>query len=782
MGFNVITYALILKYLNDSKTGLLRVQVSPDRKGIEFYKTDGSMLVISGDDWNAMTAEEQEKLSIITIFGNGKLVLHDDGIYKMITIENNSDYINAINKPKINSIELVGNKSLEDLGFSKVSKDGLYSSLIDLPHIPSKTSDLTNDTGLITEAVNTLRNYYRKTETYSNVEIDNKIDSMNLTSVEIVQELPTSDISENAIYLKVETGDTFYTQWIYIEGSWVNVGSMEINMDNYYKIFEIGQMLNNKVDSKVGYQLTQADFTTEEKEKLSQFENYVLKYATTNILGVAVPDGKTILLNNGVISAPSGAGKFPPGNVSNIVVVPNHKTLEIKWKDPNDLEVDGVNLSRWKGTKLVYKADSFPKNYLDGILAVDNTIRDEYNENGFIISGLENGRTYYFQLFPYSDTMAYNQNVTNRFEGMPEASKYKTMTAIIDTANSNPETCVTYVGSASDMTPGSSEWDEFFGIYPCLLKDGVEIGRLNPNDFAQFEDGTSADITSGNSGDVMIAFPRRGLKIENIGTDVAISVTNTLDDESFKYYAHQRGEVRKDVFYLGAYMSTLLGTKMYCRSGGQPYKIGSIGENRKYIRNKGAGYDMFGFYQLIFIQSMYILKYKNLDSQAVMGMGNTNNTAGILWHGSTNNKGMDYPGTNPPSGKTSMKLFGLCDLWGNIWQYIDGVFCNSSGELLTATTGFNSAGTGYINHGKIRTGFLGFINDVIGTSETGFISKDNAGSATTYYCDSTNIINGRMARMGGSVSSNTAAGMFYILFDMLDSSKDSYSGTRIMYL
>jgi len=105
-----------------------------------------------------------------------------------------------------------------------------------------------------------------------------------------------------------------------------------------------------------------------------------------------------------------------------------------------------------------------------------------------------------------------------------------------------------------------------------------------------------------------------------------------------------------------------------------------------------------------------------------------------------------------------------------------------SGELLTATTGFNSAGTGYINHGKIRTGFSGFINDVIGTSETGFISKDNAGSDTTYYCDSTNVINGRMMRIGGSVSSKTAAGIFYALFDILDSSRDSYTGTRIMYL
>ena len=48
----------------------------------------------------------------------------------------------------------------------------------------------------------------------------------------------------------------------------------------------------------------------------------------------------------------------------------------------------------------------------------------------------------------------------------------------------------------------------------CLFKDGgVVVGYLNPNNYAQFEDGSAADITSGTDGDVMVEFPKMYIKI-----------------------------------------------------------------------------------------------------------------------------------------------------------------------------------------------------------------------------------------------------------------------------
>ena len=136
----------------------------------------------------------------------------------------------------------------------------------------------------------------------------------------------------------------------------------------------------------------------------------------------------------------------------------------------------------------------------------------------------------------------------NEVKQIPVLLGYQTMTAVINLSNSNPATCVTYADDAVGMT--AEQWDEFFGHYPVLFKDGKEVGRLDRNNFSLFEDGSLADIESGKSGDVMIAFPRRGLKITKSGTTtVTISMTNDPDNPDFKYYAHQRGSVKKNVFY-----------------------------------------------------------------------------------------------------------------------------------------------------------------------------------------------------------------------------------------
>ena len=58
-----------------------------------------------------------------------------------------SDYSDLTNKPKINNVELSGNKSLSDLGITNFSGD--YNDLSNKPTIPTKTSDLTNDSGFI---------------------------------------------------------------------------------------------------------------------------------------------------------------------------------------------------------------------------------------------------------------------------------------------------------------------------------------------------------------------------------------------------------------------------------------------------------------------------------------------------------------------------------------------------------------------------------------------------------------------------------------------------------
>lgn len=399
-------------------------------------------------------------------------------------------------------------------------------------------------------------------------------------------------------------------------------------------------------------------------------------------------------------------------------------------------------------------------------------------------SELEQGVEYYFRVFPRNHQNQFQTGIDGSVvTAIPGSAKV--MTAVIDLSDSNPATCVSYADDAANMQAGSAEWDEFFGHYPCLFKDGAEVGKLNPNDFSKFADGTNADITSGAAGDVMIAFPRRGVKITTSGTKVTVSMTNGASEDGFSYLAHQRGETNKDVFYLGVYKGFVDSGKLRSLSGKTPTVKQYIRTFRTQAQANGAGYEQSAFYQLLFRQCMYILKYKNLNSQQAVGMGYVWAPDGQLipvQTGATNASGMDWGDKTALTSR--VKLFGMEDFWGNVYEFIDGLYINTTWNILTATDGFNDSGTGYTDCGKGASDnqTSGFMQSAQGTAQTGFIPKTFAGSETTYYCDSATFVRGAVPMYGGYFRSNKGAGVFNLNIDVATSSAQNHIGSRLMYL
>ena len=485
----------------------------------------------------------------------------------------------------------------------------------------------------------------------------------------------------------------------------------------------------------------------------------------------------------------AGSSGIAPSNVKEARVGAGNSKLTIYWSDPEDTTVEGQTIATWKGTKLVQKVGSYPENPKDGVLLLDNQERNKYKDTGFEINNLVNGRTYYFALFPYSTTNSLNLSTNNRISGTPQEAKI--MTAKIDLSNSNPATCVSYADDAVDMAAGSDAWDEFFGHYPCLFKDGKEVGKLNRNDFTKFADGRAADITSGSAGDVMIAFPRRGVRISTSGDIVTVSMTEAQDDPNFKYYAHTKGADRRDIFYLGAYKGYKDRlNKLRSISGKKPQNILPLAEARTIAQANGTGYEQSAFYQLIFRQVMYILKYKNLNSQAVIGAGYTY----TRHDGSTSTGGSEAYGMDSELIRKSdssyieddlkhVKLFGIEDFWGNINEWIDGLTSNSKG-CLTSTGPYNDNGKSYRDNGPFKSDTSSYskMSKPAGTSELGFIAKETKGSDTTYFADRANFDSFRAPRFGGSAREGKGAGAFCLIMDCSATDKYDYSGARLMYL
>lgn len=422
----------------------------------------------------------------------------------------------------------------------------------------------------------------------------------------------------------------------------------------------------------------------------------------------------------------------------------------------------------------------------DWELTEDGTLVKASAGTGMFIpaSELEQGVEYYFRVFPRNHQNQFQTGIDGSVvTAIPGSAKV--MTAVIDLSDSNPATCVSYADDAANMQAGSAEWDEFFGHYPCLFKDGAEVGKLNPNDFSKFADGTNADITSGAAGDVMIAFPRRGVKITTSGTKVTVSMTNGASEDGFSYLAHQRGETNKDVFYLGVYKGFVDSGKLRSLSGKTPTVKQYIQTFRTQAQANGAGYEQSAFYQLLFRQCMYILKYKNLNSQQAVGMGYVWAPDGQLipvQTGATNASGMDWGDKTALTSR--VKLFGMEDFWGNVYEFIDGLYINTTWNILTATDGFNDSGTGYTDCGKGASDnqTSGFMQSAQGTAQTGFIPKTFAGSETTYYCDSATFVRGAVPMYGGYFRSNKGAGVFNLNIDVATSSAQNHIGSRLMYL
>lgn len=88
---------------------------------------------------------------------------------------------------------------------------------------------------------------------YTKEEVNNLI--ANRAGFEIVDALPTENISPNKIYLlKLKTDDDttdndVYDEYIYINDAWEHVGSFQADFSNYYNKEQVAELLNQTLEA-----------------------------------------------------------------------------------------------------------------------------------------------------------------------------------------------------------------------------------------------------------------------------------------------------------------------------------------------------------------------------------------------------------------------------------------------------------------------------------------------------------------------------------------------------
>lgn len=233
-----------------------------------------------------------------------------------------------------------------------------------------------------------------------------------------------------------------------------------------------------------------------------------------------------------------------PDNCSGIAVVAGDGTLEVKWSDPDDTVVEGQTICTWAMTKLVLKTGGYPVNENDGTIVVTNSVRNQYQTNGYTVTGLTNGTTYYFQLFPISDGGAVNRNTANRISGVPTPNVTITLTlngakedtiAIYDSQSNLLGTCVFEAGQTSGtiqllVPPGYSETCKFVSS----VSRNPDDTSLNYEIQASVTDTTTQTITVRPNGDIYIWY---GYESEDYSWSVSYgsgSVTKLTNSINFE--------------------------------------------------------------------------------------------------------------------------------------------------------------------------------------------------------------------------------------------------------
>lgn len=605
---------------------------------------------------------------------------------------------------------------------------------------------------------------------------------------------------------KENTSDLdFYDEYLYVNNKWDKVGSTKIDLTNYYQKNEIDDIVNTKEDILTEEQLTDIIQQAYPELTLVEIENIVNTILEEDSAVAAMinfilsqnenePSGEYALLNSphftGIPTAPTAANGTNTEQIATTAFVQKaiKPTILINITDlPENTSIVATATLLNSETEYSISGSSDGSGLISLNLGFTGRYKITYNDNHIIKGKSE---------FDFPSSGLYIVNA--------KWSDFMTYTVIIDKMNANPETACTYADNAASMIKGSDAWDEmpiFKDIRPCVFQNGEVKYYLNPNDWTQKYGSSQPAILTGEDGDVMIEVPKFAYKISSTNTTITVSVSNDdsiiENDSEYTYDAFSRLEEGDlDYFYKGAFKGSLDNDgKLRSIIAAKPANNKTIAAFRSAARLNGQHYQQSTYAQLKALQCLYLVKYGNRDGQTAVGKGVVGasesyitgyNVTGV---GSTNNdnstlkSGMTF-GTTANS-TTHMRLFGIEDFWGNIWEWVDGLTTDGSRNLITSWNSFSGEDTtitSITTPSGVTANSNGYVNNVIGNTAAGFMPISFSGSSSTYWADHGVFYASCVLYFGGMWDYGDFAGPFYLSAFDGASTALAYIGARLSYV
>lgn len=370
----------------------------------------------------------------------------------------------------------------------------------------------------------------------------------------------------------------------------------------------------------------------------------------------------------------------------------------------------------------------------------------------------------------------------------------------IDSTESDPSACVTYLADAIGMTPAFMDFannrfnwgswaDAFFIPRPCMLNyDGTVAYYLDPSDYTKKLDGTASDITNDTfQGNAMIEWGKNGKKIwykivPDSGDDTSASVyiADYQADTDYRAWSfiNNQGELVEH-FYTPIYNGSLDGAgRLRSLSGVASTELcynKTVNQEVAAAEMNNPGSDKLWYTEvysdIVLIDLLLILMGKSLNTQEAFGTGRTGqssrNISDVLTTGTMDGSGLFWGSANKNDG---VKVFGMENWWGNHWRRYAGhllvdyvhkyKLTRGTGDG-SAASDYNATGADYLTGANspqtsVYVGKMAF-------DSYAFMVKSGGGTSATYWCDYYDSgAATRYAARGGACNYGADAGAFQV--------------------
>lgn len=382
------------------------------------------------------------------------------------------------------------------------------------------------------------------------------------------------------------------------------------------------------------------------------------------------------------------------------------------------------------------------------------------------------------------------------FKGLETGTWTITITNGTDTATETVEIKADYhanvsfvkiYGISRDITASSPAWartDDAVGLI-ATASVGTSAGK---SDFDNCYPWSGMVRETLSTGDVMVKIPKFWYRRYREGNIEYIKIADMATAGFTLHPAFNHGGVTKDYLYVGAYKTTS-GNKS--ASGVSPLVNQTRATMRSNAKAKGTGWGIIDIAALSAIQMLILVEFANNNVQSVIGRGYCDGNTSALSTGTCNNVSGLTGRPAGTDGKVDVVWRGIESLWGNVWEWVDGVnwnngtyyVCNDPSKYADDTTtnytalsfkGATDWSGSYIKQEGLDTG---------GNPHVMLPSAADSGSETTYDCDACWSDTGWHVLLHGGIWSNGSfCGLFAAAMNFSSSGSAPYFGSRLRYI